>query len=88
MSLSQPQRRSIVLVVGRPRAAFSHSGRLGSLPCLAYHSRTASMVCSYSAGRTAVASLTVGGGQGMDSRSLAHVWPSTITGGWTPTPGR
>jgi hypothetical protein len=50
MSLSQPQRRSIVLVVGRPRAAFSHSGRLGSRPCWAYHSRTASMACSWSAG--------------------------------------
>jgi hypothetical protein len=66
MRLSQPQRRSIVLVVGRPRAAFAHSGRLGNRPCLAYHSRTASIACSWSARSTAVASLTIGRGQGSD----------------------
>jgi hypothetical protein len=58
MRLSQPQRRSIVLVVGRPRAAFSQSPRLGSRPYVAYHSRTASIAC-WSAWRTAVASLAV-----------------------------
>jgi hypothetical protein len=66
MRLSQPHRRSIVLVVGRPRAAFSHSGRLGNRPCLAYHSRTASIACSWPARRTAVASLTIYRGQGSD----------------------